>query len=591
MNEFFSYLFPDKKKYAYIAAFIYALNTYSIIIFSGGQIGVMLAYSLVPLVVQKFILVINSPHLFNGLFAGLVLSIQLLFDPRLVYLSLTAIVLYIVCTGINKKIIQKQLLFAGLIPGVILFLLHSYWVLPLIQYKIPALPSSFVSLPAYKFFSFADFPHALSLLHPNWPENIFGKIYFFRPEFILIPVLAYSSLLFINGLALLRRTSEGQAGSRVRSVKNSLINNTLIDNNKILYFSLLGLLGAFMAKGTNEPFGLMNKILFTSFPGMKLFRDPSKWYVVVVLAYSVLIPFSLSGIYGWLSAGKKFQILNFKFQINIQKFYFKNFVMILFIAYWLFTIWPGMTGQLREVFKSEGVPVEYVQLKDFITREKRFFRTFWIPEWQRYGFFSDMNPAIGRGEIIPLGKPSLMASKLKNNEIIEKLKNIGVKYVILPYDSEGELFISDRKYDDSEYKRSKRELDTNPQLSVIANYGKLYIYELTAGKDRFWLTNGSDLDWTAKSATNYEIELKNDTIEKILIFSEDFSPYWRAKIDGYEIYSRNYKSVNSFKIPKGVNIVNIYYAPQKLVNRGLIVSLVTLSVLVIYLYYKRKESK
>ena len=38
-------------------------------------------------------------------------------------------------------------------------------------------------------------PHALSLLHPNWPENLFGKVYFLQPEFLILPILAFSAFL------------------------------------------------------------------------------------------------------------------------------------------------------------------------------------------------------------------------------------------------------------------------------------------------------------------------------------------------------------------------------------------------------------
>ncbi len=48
------------------------------------------------------------------------------------------------------------------------------------------------------FLSFADFSHTLAFLHPNWPENLFGKVYFLQPEFLLLPVIAFSALFFVK---------------------------------------------------------------------------------------------------------------------------------------------------------------------------------------------------------------------------------------------------------------------------------------------------------------------------------------------------------------------------------------------------------
>ena len=87
--------------------------------------------------------------------------------------------------------------------GTIAVLLNLYWVLPLLMLKentLDALGSAYTTVGALRFFSFADFSHSLSLLHPNWPENLFGKTYFLQPEFLLLPMLAFSSLLFVKSL-------------------------------------------------------------------------------------------------------------------------------------------------------------------------------------------------------------------------------------------------------------------------------------------------------------------------------------------------------------------------------------------------------
>ncbi|MEK9184848.1 MAG: hypothetical protein AAB866_01630, partial [Patescibacteria group bacterium] len=47
------------------------------------------------------------------------------------------------------------------------------------------------------------------------------------------------------------------------------------------------------AKQPFPPFGQINVWLFQHFPGMIMFRDPTKWYVLTAVSYAILIPFSL----------------------------------------------------------------------------------------------------------------------------------------------------------------------------------------------------------------------------------------------------------------------------------------------------------
>ncbi|EKD86147.1 MAG: hypothetical protein ACD_37C00447G0001, partial [uncultured bacterium] len=116
-----------------------------------------------------------------------------------------------------------------IIPFFITFLLNSYWIIPTLVLRINPLydlGQIYTSFGAVKFFSFATLENTISLLHPNWPENLFGKVSFMKPEFLIIPILAYSSLLFIKNIE-----------TKIKKY--------------IIFFAVLGLVGAFLAKGAN----------------------------------------------------------------------------------------------------------------------------------------------------------------------------------------------------------------------------------------------------------------------------------------------------------------------------------------------------
>ena len=295
--------------------------------------------------------------LMNSVLAGVVLGVQAMFDPRVAYITMIAVGVYwVISLLVIKKLTSSRvqelkgsrvnpanftevkngaggltsskrvkssklkvksyilklktslqnLFFIFGVPLAIAVGLNLFWLLPVFLTKGPVLPETYGETGWVEFLSFARFSGALSLLHPFWPENIFGKTYFFRPMFLILPVLAYSSLLFINELTSSRvnefteKKAHEFTSLKSKKITNSLINNSLIANKIILYFALLALVGAFLAKGSNPPFGEIYLWLFKNVPGMNMFRDPIKFYVLTAIAYSVLIPFSISRSYEWL---------------------------------------------------------------------------------------------------------------------------------------------------------------------------------------------------------------------------------------------------------------------------------------------------
>ena len=461
--------------FAALAGMIYTTNTYFLSIFLGGQIGVAFAYALIPFVFLLFYKLLKKPNYYFSISFALVFSVEVLFDPRFAFLTLMILTLYYF---IRTRLKLSELPFIVVIPTIITSLLHSFWLLPLILFKSNIIPPGFDSIPGVKFFSFALFENSFSLLHPNWPENIFGKTYFMRPEFLLLPIIAFSSLLF-------------------------KINKT------ILFFAILGLIGAFLGKGVNEPFGEAFMYLFENIPGFSVFRDPTKFFTFVALSYSILIPYVL-------------------FKISEK---FKNrasLIVILFVVFWGFT--------LRELFltnnllKVRVVPQSYVQFKDFIVDQKQFFRTLWIPEWQRFGYFSDLNPAIGRRELLKSASASGMVQELQKEGSQQSLEDWSIKYVIVPEDSEGELFLEDRKYDNKKYQEAISALEDISWLRKSETFGKIVVFETPNMKDRFSSPNDNlQIDYKFINPTRYKLNIKNAEINDRIVFAEGYDQNWIAE--------------------------------------------------------------
>lgn len=531
-----------EKRYSLISGLIYSLNTYFLMILMGGQLGVSLAYSLVPLVFLRFAKLLDYPNIKNSILCGLALSLQILFDPRIVFITLISVLLYSTFNFSKiRKITNKISL---LIPFGIAILLNIFWVLPLVITKSSAIPAEFDSVSGFKFFSFAEFSNSLSLIHPNWPENIFGKTYFLDPKFLLLPILAFSSLFFSK-------------------------------NKIILYFSTISLLGIFLAKGANPPFGEINSWLFQNVPGMSMFRDPTKWYILVALSYSLLIPFSLIEISRLVQRKMKFSIYNFQLT---------NYLYFLFIVYSLLLITP-IFGQ----FKVQQVPNDYVQLKNFLVNQKDFSRTLWIPKWQRFGYFSNNHPAIGREELLK-GNARKQISKLDQ----DSLRDMSVKYIVVPYDSGGEIFLKDRKYNEKEYQETISNLRKISWLREARGFGKIGVFEISNPKNHFWSPSENvKVAYQSVSSTEYKMKVQDVKKGDMLIFSEGFDKNWIAESSRFKVESSKFnKNLNSFKLPENGNYeLRVNYSPQKYVEAGLWLSGVTLFGLLVYLSFGKHLKK
>ena len=355
-----------KSPYVYLTPFIYVANTYFLLLFSGGQLGVAWAYAYAPIVLQKFIESFDLSKKINLrriIINGLFLALLMILDLRIAYLVFGVVALYIF-------VIKKSRLVLSLIGSLFIAAsIHLFWILPTVfaSSGVSEKGEQFTNPGMLKFLSFADFSHALSLLHPNWPENLFGKVYFFQPEFLIIPILAFSAIF--------------------------------VRDQKVRFFALLAIIGAFFAKGVNDPAGAVFQWMFTYVPGFVMFRDPTKFYIYVAIAYSILIP-------------------AFFARIN------KTIVLIIFVLFWILTV--------RGIHVSiHNLPTEYVRLKDILVSDMNPSRTLWIPTNENFAYSSDIHPLIASSDIVSM----------------QMLYNDGVRYVIVPEDSNKRIFLNNYTFD------------------------------------------------------------------------------------------------------------------------------------------------
>lgn len=554
--------------YVAVAGFLYTTNTYILMVVGGGQMGVALAYSVAPLVLAAFIKLVTLTSHTNqfkvSLIAGLVLALQVLFDPRLSYITMLAVAFYalynllptlLALHTLKEKIylLYRYGLFIFIIPIGITILLHMFWILPLLfsrQNSIGALGEAYTASGMVRFLSFANFSDSLSLLHPNWPDNIFGKTYFMRAQFLLLPLLAYTSLFFLSSKA----------------------KGFLLTKKTILFFSLVGLLGAFLGKGANDPFGDVYIFLFDYLPGFVVFRDPTKWYVLTALSFSILIP---SGVYFIYSA--------------VRVKYISNLFLLALICYLFFLISPALFGELTGTFQKDEVPKEYVVFKNFLQKQTDFSRILWIPRQQRFSFYSKIHPPVEALSLFKATSSAQAIKKMKKNGS-SVLAQLSIKYVIVPYDSTEDIFLKDRKYNDKEYQKTVRMLEEIPWLKRVEGFGKIAVFTTPEYYDHFWLSGDGTVRYTMVDTSQYTIAIDIKSPQK-LIFAENYNPYWQLKIGDAVIPSEKTKNgLDSFYLSKaGKYTGEVTFLPTKYYQYGRIISFITfLGILYMLVKYRKQ---
>ncbi|WP_412732156.1 hypothetical protein [Minisyncoccus archaeiphilus] len=251
--------------------------------------------------------------------------------------------------------------------------------------------------------SFYDITRSLVLFHPFWTGT---KIDWFVVQsipfyFWLIPCIAFL------GFVLNR------------------------NNRNILFFAILSLVGIFLSKQVGAPFSGAYFWLYDNFLGFSAFREASKFYILIVIGYSVLIG-AFVAILCRKSMGK---ILSFLRMVAI--------VCILFL--FLINTKPIMTGEISSLYLPKYLPSDYVILKNFLFNQEEYYRTFWVPTYSKWLIYKLDKPLVGGASTIQqewLGHISSLSKEVGGYENIvtifyalfgDSLFDIAsVKYVIVP---------------------------------------------------------------------------------------------------------------------------------------------------------------
>ncbi len=275
--------------------------------------------------------------------------------------------------------------------------------------------------------------------------------------------------------------------------------------------------------------------------------------------------------------------------LKIRKYDFVVVVLLL-IGYLLLLNLTNLS-KIGRTLTYSPVPKAYTSLMKFLDSQNDFFRTFWVPQRQRFGFLSDTHPAIWSSRILNVSNISEILKFLEGKDAERQLENLSVKYVIIPFDSEKELFLTDRKFDIKRYQEIIYRISKIPYLKGINGFGEIKVFQTRTHKDHFYLTTGQNLPYKRISSSEYIVDISQIEKEDI-VFSEKYSSGWVAYLDGEKISSGKYeRNLNSFKVKeKRSNSLEVFYEPQKFVDIGSFISVSTLVVCIGCIILIKKKS-
>ncbi len=375
----------------YLSLLVYLTNTYVLLLIDGGQLNLALAYSILPLSLALLCKSIDLPKLDN-IFKSLVALLLISFtDFRVLYLLFFLVFVYLIFSIQKDYIFLKNLVLQGLFYIISIILIHFYWIWPFLQTNRSAF--SFSSDSKYlQQLNLVDISNALLLQQPHWYENVFGRIGNLRIEFYLIPILVFSTFYFVK------------------------------NNKELRYWLLVAVIGIFLAKGTNYPFGEFYSFLFNYLPGFSFFRDSSKFFFLVALAYSVLIGFLIKSL-------SKFKNYNF---ITATKL----FLVIYFVA----ICWPVFLGKTTGMFSVYPYQNDFLLLNKYLDNQNSYSKIVWIPTKAALGHSAPENPALNALDLLKyrpfsvgaLGRYDSLNYFREANYMGEILNVLGVSHIVYP---------------------------------------------------------------------------------------------------------------------------------------------------------------
>lgn len=337
---------------AFVSALFYAFNVWSFHRITHWFIWV--AYSILPLFFISSVYSFTELKRWRYIFLTVIIWSFASSTPHMtIFFGLMIIGIFsaINLYCISKKEIVREKLVENLKSfSLIIFLyalINLYWIYPyLLSLKLTIIsPSYVVTEEVLQMLSRdSNFLNVFRLIEDWWLPRIINVspqqdslLYFiWLPVSYLIPILAFSSLLFIKKYRY------------------------------ISFFLLMAIIGIFLTMGSNAPFNIYSNLVFSIPLSSKfgwVFRDPDKWAFLIAFAYSFLAAITI------------FEILKFLEDTKYKEILSKIFLVFILVSIAIYS-YPTYKDIVEKVYNPIIIPDDFSDLNTYFSvndNEKVFF--------------------------------------------------------------------------------------------------------------------------------------------------------------------------------------------------------------------------
>lgn len=263
---------------------------------------------------------------------------------------------------------------------------------------------------------------------------------------------------------------------------------------------------------------------------------------------------------------------------------------ILFILYFCWLISPALKGQLTGVFVAHRIPQEYVLLAQYLQSSPQFSRTLWVPTTQRYGYFSVNHPMVDAYTFFATENQNDIYNSLQKTKTQTRLRDASIQFVIIPDDTNGEIFLTNRQYSIKLYTKAVSRVSHISYLHEVKGFGNIKVFQLYGAHNHFWSpSKNMNIRISVINPTDYVVRVFNAKKGDRVVFSEAYDPNWIIENSTTKQNLKNniYDTLfNSFIVSNnGEHIYEVYYKPQRFVVTGLVISFITGVIIVTFLAF------
>lgn len=356
LSPFFLVKHYTKHNYvAFLVSLFFWLNTY-FLVRQTAHIPIAIVIGIMPLLLLFFDKFIQNNNKKDLLLFSFLYFIWICYEVRLMYIITFLLIIYFLFFGI-KNISSKFFWKYVLLFIIIQLLLNIFWLLPTILFS-----GESISWTANRWLFWNhlfNILYAFNIFDSSWSWWVPNQD--FIPQPIPIYLWFYPILIVVSILFIKKQTANSK--------------------KLMLFWLTISIIWIILTTQSSDPLPWLYQWLYYNFPWFNLFREASKFYIITLLWYTIIL-----GVF-----------INYLYKINKNIFHIIWVIIILISAS---IAKPLITKEIWTTYVWKIQPIEYKILNDYIISQDESFKTLSIPINSQWLHFNVKNPKVSLIQVI-----------------------------------------------------------------------------------------------------------------------------------------------------------------------------------------------